>query len=352
MRDPIFERYKDVLKAGHVAVLQGRFDDALGHYREAAAMADERALPHTSQGNVLLQLGRVDEALAAYAKALGRAPHDEAALNGRAEALLAADRRREAAEILERLAEVQARSEREPAAVITLRRALRLQETKGRRRRLLELAARLGEMVPDDAGATLAAAPESGTAAEAIVPLDEASASDDTGPLLPQAGPAEGPAATPPAGPPATGASGGTTPTLLPGPADTFEHPDPEAFLEDAERARDGGRPLEALALYVLASDAYARAGAPEAALEVCQRGLEISPDAPAVHLALARLYLARGWRERAVEKLVLLDRLLTLEPAPAARRALTALAAGHAASDPRLAALASATGGQARPAA
>ena len=105
------------------------------------------------------------------------------------------------------------------------------------------------------------------------------------------------------------------------GPPDLLAAPDPEAFFDEAEQAREAGQAREALALYVLASDAYARAGAREAALEVCQRALAISPDAPSVHLALVRLYLGRGWRERAVEKLTLLDRLLALGPASGARR-------------------------------
>ena len=126
------------------------------------------------------------------------------------------------------------------------------------------------------------------------------------------------------------------------GPPDLLAAPDPEAFFDEAEQAREAGQTREALALYVLASDAYARAGAREAALEVCQRALAISPDAPSVHLALVRLYLGRGWRERAVEKLTLLDHLLALGPASGARRQIAALAAAHANGDPRMLALAS----------
>ncbi|HXR26240.1 MAG TPA: hypothetical protein VN771_00115, partial [Candidatus Baltobacteraceae bacterium] len=128
----------------------------------------------------------------------------------------------------------------------------------------------------------------------------------------------------------------------LGGPPDLLAAPDPEAFFDEAEQAREAGQTREALALYVLASDAYARAGAREAALEVCQRALAISPDAPSVHLALVRLYLGRGWRERAIEKLTLLDRLLALGPASGARRQIATLAAAHANGDPRMLALAS----------
>ena len=44
MSDPIFERYKEALKAGHVAVLRGRLEEALGHYETATQIADDRAL--------------------------------------------------------------------------------------------------------------------------------------------------------------------------------------------------------------------------------------------------------------------------------------------------------------------
>ena len=60
MVDPIFERYKEALKAGHLAVLRGRADEAIGHYREAAEIAPERPLPHTSLAGVLLREGRLD----------------------------------------------------------------------------------------------------------------------------------------------------------------------------------------------------------------------------------------------------------------------------------------------------
>ncbi len=322
MREPTFERYKEVLKAGHVAVLQGRLDEALERYGEAATIADERALPHASMGSVLLRMGRVDDALAAYAKALGRAPRDEAALNGRAEALLAADRRPEAAEVLERLAEVQVAGGRVPEAERTIRRALRLQATKDRERRAQELAALVAagaDTELEDQAATDGLI--EGEAAEALA-IDSGERTVATG----------------------AAGDGAAVAGLAP--------PDPESFLADADGARDAGRAREALALYVLASDGYARRGAPEAALEACQRALEVGPEAPAVHLALARLYLARGWHERAVEKLELVDRFLGLEPAPAARRELAALAALHAAGDERLVAIARSPDGGSLPAA
>ena len=70
-----------------MAVLRGSLDEALAAYRAAASIAPSRALPHTSLGGVLLRLGHLEEALVAYAAAVARAPHDEGALLGQAEAL-------------------------------------------------------------------------------------------------------------------------------------------------------------------------------------------------------------------------------------------------------------------------
>jgi Tfp pilus assembly protein PilF len=106
--EAVFERYKEALKQGHVAAFRGKPRDALEHYREAARLAGHRSLPFTSIGGVLLQLGRPQEAIAAYDDALRRAPDDRQALSGKAAALLAAGRRAEAAQLLERVAQIEA----------------------------------------------------------------------------------------------------------------------------------------------------------------------------------------------------------------------------------------------------
>src|SRR5919199_6715094 len=123
----LFEEYKEALKSGHVAVLRGELEDALGHYRAAAEIAPDRPLPHSSLGGVLLRLGRIDEAIAEYDAAVARGPSDETALAGRADALLAAGRRAEAADVLDALAGVQLNKGRHPEAFATrdLARAVR-----------------------------------------------------------------------------------------------------------------------------------------------------------------------------------------------------------------------------------
>jgi tetratricopeptide (TPR) repeat protein len=93
----VYARYAEALRMGHQQAAEGRFKDALHHYRAAAELAGERALPHVALGGMYLRLGHAREALAAYERALGCAPDDLDALSGRAAALLAAGRRAEAA---------------------------------------------------------------------------------------------------------------------------------------------------------------------------------------------------------------------------------------------------------------
>ena len=91
---------------------------------------------------------------------------------------------------------------------------------------------------------------------------------------------------------------------------------------------------------YVSAATGYAERNQIEAALDACQRALGISLGAPAVHLQMARIYFQHGWPDRAVERMLLLDHLLTLDDDPIASAALRELAREHAATDARLAEL------------
>ena len=56
--DPISDRYKEALRRGHVAVLQGRPREAIAHYEEAGRLAGHRPLPWVSMGSVYLQMRR------------------------------------------------------------------------------------------------------------------------------------------------------------------------------------------------------------------------------------------------------------------------------------------------------
>ena len=217
MSDPVFERYKDALKQGHLALLRGKPKSALERYTEAAALADHRALPHLSVGSVLLRLGRPQEALSAFDRAVATA----------------------------RVAAID--------ALIKRRRA------------------------------------------DAMTASEEA----------------------------ARGAG-------------------PEAVVESAGSAQASGDMTSAVERFVAAADLYLALSETDAASDACQRALALAPGSPAVHLAMVRTYLVCGWRERAVERLLLLDRLLQLDDDPTARAALVATCAANRELDPRLAAISS----------
>jgi tetratricopeptide (TPR) repeat protein len=244
MADPVFERYKEALKQGHMAMLQGRHKEALAQYQEAAGLADHRALPFVSMGSVLLQMGRPQDAIAAYDQALQRAPTDPQALSGKASALLAAGRRDESADLTQQVARLEADQARERAE-------------------------------------------------------QKASAQ-------------------------AAAWTGG-----------------PERLIAAAETARHDGHRDGAIEGFVAAAQGYQQLGQLDAALDACQRALGVSLGAPAAHLQMARIYFQRGWRDRGVERLLLLARLLTLTDDPATRDGVRELARLHQASESRLAVIA-----------
>jgi hypothetical protein len=132
MTEDLYERYKEALRSGHVAVLRGGLEVAIRMYTTAAEIAPSRALPHTSLGGVYMRLSRLDDALTEYAAAVARAPHDEGALLGQADALATVGRPRDAAIALDHVAEIQEASARLPEAADTLRRALELAEAPER----------------------------------------------------------------------------------------------------------------------------------------------------------------------------------------------------------------------------
>ncbi len=114
----------------------------------------------------------------------------------------------------------------------------------------------------------------------------------------------------------------------------------PEPLVAAAENAARDGNPAGAIDAYVTAATGYAQRNQIAAALDACQRALGISLGAPAIHLQMARIYFQRGWSDRAVERMLLLDRLLALDDDPMASCALLDLAREHSSADGRLAAL------------
>ncbi len=293
MSEALFERYKDALRRGHVASQRGRFDEALDAYSDAARVAPDRALPLVGIGLVLTRLGKPTEALSAYDLALDRSPSDETALRGRVDMLLALGDRVHAAETLDRLVPVLELADRHAEAIDSAGRALDLAEARGRREALQAMVDRLA------ADPTAAAA-----AGEAL----------------------------------------GRARTLLDGPIGPEpEQPpapfDPAAAMAAVENAAAAGEAEATRSAALAAARGHRAAGQVYAAIDACYQALATNPADPMLHLALAELYVDRGWRAAASDKLVLLSRLVELGGDPSTRQRLCGLAT-RLPDDPRLEAI------------
>ena len=326
--EALYERYKGALRTGHVAAVRGRNEDAIAAYAEAATLAPDRPLPHTSMGRTLLKLGRVEEALTAFGAALRLAPRDEGSLAGRADALVVAGRPAEAAGVLDLLADTQESAGRLPDACDTARRALELAESRARRRYLETLVAELQSWAPERGGADQLAralralevpvaartVPESapGTASAlavlAVPPAEDAVLEPMAGdaPEAPSEVPAAADAATPPV-PVAPGIA------VWPAIALVTPPPDVGALSLAVEAAVSTGDPGVVHRVILDAVADLRRGGLLDAAVDACQLGLTVAPADPDIHLALAELDLDHGWVVAAAEKLVLLSRFVEL---------------------------------------
>ena len=313
MSEVLYEQYKDALRRGHVAALRGRLDVAAAAYREAARIAPDRALPYVGLGGVLARLGRSEDALAAYAAALDLTPSDEGAMHGRADVLAALGRRAEAADMLDHLAELLERDGRLADACDVARRSLELAEARGRRRHVESLVARLRTAEPGDASAAEALERALGVleAVPGLTPRPEAGT----------------PSADDPNG---AGLAGSSVPTA----------PDPALLTLAVEEALEAGDLDEARRRALVAAAGHRAVGQFHAAMDACYQALAILPSDPDIHLLLAELYLDRGWRGPAADKLVLLGRLAQLTGDGATRARLCYLAAARFPDDPRLAAV------------
>jgi tetratricopeptide (TPR) repeat protein len=107
------------------------------------------------------------------------------------------------------------------------------------------------------------------------------------------------------------------------------------------EMALTQGNRDAAIDAWLAESAEHAAADHLDAALDAALAAVSIAPSAPRIHLQLVRLYFQRGWSEKAVERALLLDRLLSLDPEPGVHDQLRNLAAENTAADQRLAALA-----------
>jgi tetratricopeptide (TPR) repeat protein len=315
--DALYERYKDALRRGHVAAFRGRLDAAVVAYGEAADIAPERSLPHTSLGAVLVRLGNREEAVAAYGRALERAPDDEAALAGRAALLATMGHPADAAQDLDRLAERQDAAGRVADACDSARRALELAESKPRRRLVEELASRL-RSEPGDEAATRALEAARGVLEPAVA--DEAKPAADGGPE-----------------------AGRTTDVSE---LDTIQaEPTPQAadgarLTIEAEQFIDAGDSVAAHGRLLEAARAHRAAGRINAALDACYLALGLNPFDFELHVLLTELYLEHGWRAPAAEKLLLLGRVVELDGDDPGRDRICAIATEQFPEDERLAAM------------
>jgi tetratricopeptide (TPR) repeat protein len=356
-----------------VAALRSRFDVAIAAYLEATGIAPDRPLPHASIGGILLRTGRADEAADAYDRALALGPRDEAALRGRADAMIALNRPYEAAESLDRLADVLDGSGRVADACDAARRALELAESKDRRRQVESLVGRLRVSAGDekaerslaralrileppvveevavaeadgvaiegaDAGASEvpeAPAPEATVESAQPEPLAAAEPTVEAEPLPEpvEAEPLPEPVEAEPLPEPVEAEP-------LPEPVEAEPLPEPvdgNLIGAAAEEALAAGDHVAAREGLLAAAAAHRSVGRSVAAIDACYLALAIAPDDVDLHLLLAELYLERGWRAPAADKLVLLGRLASLADDSATRERICRLASQQLADEPRL---------------
>jgi tetratricopeptide (TPR) repeat protein len=118
-----------------------------------------------------------------------------------------------------------------------------------------------------------------------------------------------------------------------------------ETLRVTGEMALTQGNKDAAIDAWLAESAEHAAADHLDAALDAALAAVSVEPSAPRTHLQLARLYFQRGWPDKAVERALLLDRLLSLDPEPGVQEQLRKLAAEYVGADQRLATLANPAG-------
>lgn len=300
MSQILFEQYKDALRRGHLALQAGRLNLAIEAYREAIALAPDRALPYASLGSAWRRLGRPIEAETAFGAALERAPHDEGALRGRAALREDQGRRSEAAEDFEILAAALERADRLIDACAAAGRSLQLAESRMRRRMLERLVARLTELGPEEAAAEALRLSrrllETGDAGhEARGSATELSAAG--------LGPSPAPGAL----------TAAAVATVL----------DPSARLAEAQSLLDTGELAQARQVLLELASALRLDGRRDAALDVGLQLLQLNPSDFAAQIEVAAIQCENGWTRLATEKLRLLAHLARLDEDGAASVAI-----------------------------
>jgi tetratricopeptide (TPR) repeat protein len=114
-----------------------------------------------------------------------------------------------------------------------------------------------------------------------------------------------------------------------------------DALHAAGEQALREGNRDAAIDAWLAESADHASAGHHDAALDAALAAVSVAPSAPRIHLQLTRLYFRRGWTDKGVERAVLLNRLLTLDPDPVVQEDLRRLATENLRADARLTAVA-----------
>ncbi len=312
MTETPFERYKEALRAGHVAVVRRRYEDAVAAYGEAITIAPDRALPRVALGGALLRSGDAGAALDEFGAALAIAPDDDAALLGRAQALVVLRRTTEAAIAYDRLAEVRLAADREADALEAARRALAIEPADQRRARHAALAERLRD----------------GTVVEP--PANGGPPSDESAPVSGSDAGAGGSPAEAAVGP---GARPGRDDAPAPHPG-----PDPEELIAEAEAAAASGNRQQAAAAALGAAREYRARGHLAASIDACLLGIGARPADVDLHLFLSGLAADCGWTGSAGEGYRNLLRLVELDGDAGDIERVGAAAAARLPDDPRFA--------------
>jgi tetratricopeptide (TPR) repeat protein len=334
MSQPLFELYKDALRRGHLAVIDGRLEDALVSYREAGDMAPDRALPYASIATVLHRLGRSDEAIAAFDRALELAPDDDATRRARWVAL----------EEMGRVVDTPFQSTRPDADVGADAPANALAEASLEASTLDERLGLISDETqppgaPDGAHEEFAdrrigdhapsADDEADRVRESADQIGFGPGFETPGPYLPFEEGADGEGGAAAVSWPAIDLPSPPPPPLV-GPP-----PDPRLLAEEAEVLADKGDIDGARELLLTVVEAHREAGHPDAALDACLQLLAMAPGDARAHLALAGLQLDRGWRAVATDKIALLLRLTALTGDTQAEADTHALAAERIRDEP-----------------
>ena len=110
-----------------------------------------------------------------------------------------------------------------------------------------------------------------------------------------------------------------------------------EALAAAGEQARTGGHNAAAIDAWLSESIEHVTVDHFDAAIDACLRALSLDSGSTRIHLALVRVYFMRGWHEQAVERAILLDRLLIMVPNGANQTELRELTARYGSADPRV---------------